>query len=187
MDTVPCLTICQPWAWAILAGLKRFENRTWYTDYTGPVVIHAGKSDGWMDRGMAFLGEHGCRPLVSELAFGAVLGLVDMIDCVRPGAAYREATCGTQREHDPFAVGPWCHVYANPRRLATPVPYKGQQAFFKVPRSIVAELLGDEIERPAPDAGATPPAETREQKIDRAIAAVGGSGRLRRIEQRDLW
>lgn len=38
------LTIKQPWASAIMAGLKRVENRTWRTDYRGPLAIHAGLS-----------------------------------------------------------------------------------------------------------------------------------------------
>ena len=37
------LTIHQPWAWAIMAGIKRVENRTWRTSHRGPLVIHAGK------------------------------------------------------------------------------------------------------------------------------------------------
>lgn len=186
-ETIKALTICQPWAWAVLHGprdgvaWKRFENRSWSSDYTGPLVIHAGKSDGWMLRGMAFLEEQGCRPLRSELAFGAILGVVDMVDCVRPSAARRP-----DGSRDPFAMddSPWCHVYARPRRLAAPVPWKGQQGFFGVPREIVAELL-------EPSAGggglATGPAETKEQRIDRAIAAAGGSGRLKRAAQGSLW
>ncbi len=38
------LTIRQPWAWAITCGLKRVENRTWSTNYRGPLLIHAGKT-----------------------------------------------------------------------------------------------------------------------------------------------
>ena len=36
------LSIRQPWAELIVAGLKDIENRTWRTDYRGPVLIHAG-------------------------------------------------------------------------------------------------------------------------------------------------
>jgi hypothetical protein len=38
------LSIRQPWAWAIVAGLKRYENRTWTTPYRRPLLIHAGQS-----------------------------------------------------------------------------------------------------------------------------------------------
>ena len=39
-----CLTICQPWAWAIVAAGKDVENRTRPTRYRGPLLIHAGAS-----------------------------------------------------------------------------------------------------------------------------------------------
>lgn len=36
------LSIRQPWAWLIVNGHKDVENRTWPTDRTGPILIHAG-------------------------------------------------------------------------------------------------------------------------------------------------
>lgn len=43
------LSIRQPWAWLILNYGKDIENRTWTTDYRGPLLIHAGKlmADDW--------------------------------------------------------------------------------------------------------------------------------------------
>jgi hypothetical protein len=35
------LTIWQPWATLIAAGVKRIETRSWSTDYRGPLAIHA--------------------------------------------------------------------------------------------------------------------------------------------------
>jgi|ERR1019366_4441992 hypothetical protein len=42
------LTINQPWAEMICRGLKRVENRTWPTNYRGPLAIHVGKSLAWL-------------------------------------------------------------------------------------------------------------------------------------------
>ena len=36
------LSIRQPWAELIVSGVKRIENRSWSTNYRGPVLIHAG-------------------------------------------------------------------------------------------------------------------------------------------------
>lgn len=38
------LTIKQPYASLIVAGIKKYEFRTWKTKYRGEVLIHAGKS-----------------------------------------------------------------------------------------------------------------------------------------------
>lgn len=37
------LTIRQPWASLIAAGVKTVETRSWSTSYRGPLLIHAGK------------------------------------------------------------------------------------------------------------------------------------------------
>lgn len=38
------LTIKQPYASLIAFGIKRYEFRTWKTNYRGDILIHAGKS-----------------------------------------------------------------------------------------------------------------------------------------------
>ena len=37
------LTLRQPWAWLVVFGGKDVENRSWTTEYRGPILIHAGK------------------------------------------------------------------------------------------------------------------------------------------------
>jgi ASCH domain-containing protein len=37
------LTIQPPMSSAIITGIKTVENRSWATNYTGPLAIHAGK------------------------------------------------------------------------------------------------------------------------------------------------
>ena len=47
------ITIHQPWADAILLGLKHYETRSWHTAYRGPIAIHASKrvfAPGEVDR-----------------------------------------------------------------------------------------------------------------------------------------
>lgn len=41
---VKCLSVKQPWASLIAKGYKDIENRTWKTDYTGELYIHASVS-----------------------------------------------------------------------------------------------------------------------------------------------
>ena len=37
------LTIWQPYASLIGAGIKKIETRSWYTTYRGPILIHSGQ------------------------------------------------------------------------------------------------------------------------------------------------
>jgi hypothetical protein len=38
------LSVRQPWAWLLVHGPKDIENRNWYTNYRGWVMIHASKT-----------------------------------------------------------------------------------------------------------------------------------------------
>lgn len=40
---IRALSIRQPWAWLITNGPKDIENRSWFTKFRGPVLIHAGQ------------------------------------------------------------------------------------------------------------------------------------------------
>jgi len=121
---VRVLSVQQPWAWAIVHGPKRVENRTWGTEYRGPLLIHAGRS---RDR----LGDYGTgEPAERRLAFGAVIGVCELVDCV----PYDELPGKLRTSR--FAEGPWCWVLADVRPLA-PIPMKGRMGLF-VPTADVA-------------------------------------------------
>ena len=113
------LSVAQPWAWAIIHGSKRIENRRYRTSHRGPLFIHASKSREW-------LGTEGdllpTLPPYSDLVYGAIIGVVDVVDCVPV-----EQVAG-----DPFAEGPWCWILENPRAIE-PFPCRGQQNLFSVP------------------------------------------------------
>lgn len=80
------LTVKAPWAWAIIHAGKHVENRTWFTSYRGPLAIHAGSACtrvywGWARDWMAAIGIE--VPALDDLITGAVIGYVDIVDCVR--------------------------------------------------------------------------------------------------------
>lgn len=110
------ITIQNPWAGLIVAGVKRVENRSWPTRFRGELAIHAGKGRGWMKAAPAWVRE---LPAAGEPVFGAVIGTVKVVDCLRLDE-YR-----ARYGEDPFASGPWCHVYEDPKPLAEPVACRG--------------------------------------------------------------
>ena len=113
-----CLSVRQPWAWALIHGPKRIENRTWPTRYRGPLLIHAGVSRADLGAVRALARE----PRPDELVFGAVVGVVMLDDCLPAKVA----------PVTPFTEGPWCWVVSDPIPLA-PVPWKGSLGLFEVP------------------------------------------------------
>lgn len=110
------LTICQPYADQIAKGEKIIENRTWATDYRGPLAIHAGKSREWMDDDD--LEE---RP---DMVFGAVVATAELRGCIRVEDLPLEF-----RGRDD-ANGPWCWILRDVKPVKAPIPACGAQGLW---------------------------------------------------------
>jgi hypothetical protein len=127
------LTIKQPWAWAIMAGLKTAENRSWFTPHRGRLLIHAGaRIDARSVVGDVFAAAGAVLP--TELATGVILGTVDLVSICSP----RELA------GDPWAFGPWCWRLENPQPFAEPIPWRGQLGLFDVPDSVLPACAFDQ-------------------------------------------
>jgi ASCH domain len=117
------LTVKQPWAWAIVHGLKLIENRSWPTAYRGPLLIHAGVS-------RSDLGLEGDRmpglPDYDELTYGAIVGVADVVDCVPLEKVADQL----------FATGPWCWLLANARPFANPYKCRGFLGLWRPPAGL---------------------------------------------------
>lgn len=134
------LTICQPFAHLICLPddddrAKRIENRTWETMYRGPILIHAGKSKAWLED------DNFGIPL-DEMVFGAIVGVANLADCFHVQHSY-EAACRRRPwiAGHKWVGGPFCFVLSEVRRFETPIPYRGAQGFFDVPKDVVSEAL----------------------------------------------
>lgn len=132
-DGVPCLSLWQPWASAMMIGFKSNETRHWPTNYRGPLLIHAAKRK--VDReSKDYYHSYFSADQWDSMPFGAIVGLVELIDCVRT------ETLSYDFADDEFQFGNYepgrfawrCKLIA---ALETPIPYKGMQGIFKVPKS----------------------------------------------------
>lgn len=116
----PALSIRQPWAWFVVSGHKPFENRTWWTKYRGPTLIHAPKL---LDKMMVEeiieyyqLGD--LDPAQVKLRRGGIIGVADLVDCVDESDSI-------------WFHGPFGFKFANPRPLPF-MPCPGRLGFFDV-------------------------------------------------------
>lgn len=108
------LTISQPYASLIASGEKWVENRTWPTDYRGPLAIHAGKGTQYLDKHELEEYPTGCVIAIAKLI--AVISSIEfrqlgpgdlrLIPCT---SAKSLRTFGELRQH-PHAEGPWYWV-----------------------------------------------------------------------------
>lgn len=90
MKKFKAISIKQPWAYLICAGIKDVENRTWATKYRGRVYIHASaKPVGqYFNEGvftadqLNYLIQSKKINLIEKVQLSAIIGYVDIVDCV---------------------------------------------------------------------------------------------------------
>jgi hypothetical protein len=128
------LTVCQPFAWGIIHGPKTVENREWPVPATSPVpftlVIHAGLSRSYVD---ALLADGTEPPPEKELVFGALIGTVQVVECLPVGRV-------RGRRYTRHAEGPWCWLLADPLPIRKPIPVRGKLGLWNVPDELLPAL-----------------------------------------------
>lgn len=69
------LTIKEPWATLIINGYKKYEFRSWKTNYRGKILIHAGLN---IEKDMLQRFEE----YNLEYSKGLIIGEVELVDCI---------------------------------------------------------------------------------------------------------
>ncbi|HOD65388.1 MAG TPA: ASCH domain-containing protein [candidate division Zixibacteria bacterium] len=107
MATIRTISIRNPHAVNIIAGLKTIEVHTWTTKHRGRLLIVSS-----------------ARP-TNQGPAGHALGIVDLVDC-RPfrRSDAKAAMC-------PWSPGQFAWILENPRRIK-PFPWKGRLGLYEV-------------------------------------------------------
>jgi hypothetical protein len=149
------LSLWQPWATLVVAGAKRFETRSWATSYRGPLLIHAAKKKD-IDSLELCKAEPFRSALITagidfirNLPFGALLGTVELVRCLRTESAISEwsvyedgaaETYAVEIEFGDYSPGRFAWELRDPKRFAEPVPYRGRQQLFDVPDELITDV-----------------------------------------------
>ncbi len=126
-------TVYQPYAYAIVAGLKNYETRPRRTNIRGRVAVHAGKT-GMMQamKGLTGLEMWELRAAVKferNLPLGVVVGTVEIVDCL-PVVEVIATLTERERALGDYSPGRWAWVLKNPVMFDTPIPAKGKQGWW---------------------------------------------------------
>lgn len=90
---MPALSIQQPFAMAIIQGVKKIELRNWGTHYRGPIALHAGKkwyggitfpgyaSDWQLEPIKQFVRKYQLPAIVGDYPVGAIIGVARLVKC----------------------------------------------------------------------------------------------------------
>ena len=115
------LTIKQPWAQLIIEGHKKYEFRSWKTNYRGKILIHAGMN---IEKDM--LPRFGDYHL--NCTVGSIIGEAELVDCILVDEKFNNEL----RKIDSVVYGRSNHVekYAwklvNVKKYKNAIPIKGK-------------------------------------------------------------
>jgi hypothetical protein len=136
-----CLSLRQPWAFAVTHLGKHLENRRWNTNFRGQFLIHASKGmtiDEYYDAYQfcrIALGGNFPQPFPQKTAlhFGGIVGVATLVDVIRP--------CGGDCAHPWHMHEHFGFVLADVRSVPF-VPLKGHLSFFDVPDEVARAACG---------------------------------------------
>lgn len=125
------LTIKEPWATLIIEGYKKYEFRSWKTNYRGKILIHAGMS---LEKEMA----EKFRTYNLEYSKGAIIGEAEITDCIKVSAEFNQKL----RKINPVVYRKSNHVetYAwkleNVKKYDNPISIKGKLGLWNYDENI---------------------------------------------------
>lgn len=129
------LTIHQPWATLVAIAAKRYETRSWRTDYRGPLAIHAGAREvDWML----------CQrePFRSALAGrtmtrGGIIAIATLADCLSVDSLFLEFS-ELERAFGDYSPRRYAWLLEDVTLLTTPIPTRGHQMLWDWDDSSIA-------------------------------------------------
>jgi hypothetical protein len=176
------LSIPQGWAWAIVAGFKPVENRTWKTSYRGWIAIHASTAARSLDASEEVI--RAACPDVEEIfddpaiddthqlwQLGAIIGVAELCGCCpydmngpqRPWleicrrAVVKSRSSAGDAALLAFSEGPYCFLLRGALEFSRPIPAGGKLNLWNLTptqRQQVAVAIREAQQRPA---GQRPP------------------------------
>ncbi|WP_099067887.1 ASCH domain-containing protein [Nostoc linckia] len=148
------ISLWQPYASLIPFGLKRYETRSWGTNYRGPLLICSAKKQSreqeqiydeilykYQDQypGLIIDGEW-CREW-DDLPRGYAIAIVTLTDCVQMTEEFIAQQSQIEIDCGDWQVGRWAWKLENIRKIKEPFPVKGRQGFFSVDVDLAVEVL----------------------------------------------
>ena len=125
------LTIKEPWASLIIEGYKKYEFRSWKTNYRGKILIHAGK-DLEKENLIRF------KDYNIDIKPGMIIGEATLVDCIKVTEEFQnelikidKTVYGKSNHREDYA---W--KLEEVKKYKTPIEAKGQLGLWNYERNI---------------------------------------------------
>jgi len=140
VTTIKALSMWQPWASLVGLEAKRYETRSWSTNYRGPLLICSAKKKDLSSlrllREPSFqIGLGGMLPDLirpRDLPYGEAIAIVDLVAVVPTVELSSNQLSIYEREYGDFSPGRFAWKLENVRTLARGWEIKGDRYLFDV-------------------------------------------------------
>lgn len=129
------ITIHQPYASLIMAGVKHYETRSRNTQIRGRVAIHAGAREPYQvlrklpaDMKKKIIDLQRELELL-EVPLGAIIGTVEIVDSVPVETLWGQISAEEISIGD-YSAGRFAYVLENPSIFNQPIPARGAQGWW---------------------------------------------------------
>jgi ASCH domain len=149
-DRGVCLSMHQPWASLLVLGIKRYEGRSWPTDYRGRLWIAAAAQEPSPDviaqieqDYRQVYGPDVTVPFPKEYPTACLLGCVDMVDCLDQSAFQleREYLLAKKRPVEDSASA-FLFKCVNPHAMLIPQSISGDHKLWRLPPDRIQSYQG---------------------------------------------
>lgn len=136
------LTIWQPWAGAIAAGIKANETRSWGTKYRGEIAIHSALKPIQHTWSNLYMNDEAreviCRRLKlpeaidgpATFPMGYILATADLVDCIKITSEYISGLTSDELALGDYTLERYAWKLENVKMLSKPIQAKGRQGFW---------------------------------------------------------
>ncbi len=146
------ITLHQPYASLIAAGLKRYETRSFKTNHRGLIAIHAGQQRQLLTREqkvILYLPEYKDDEELKKIRYGqyplgAIVAVVEIKDCILMDEDFMGLQTPVELACGDWKVGRYAWELTNIRPVIKPYYVKGQQGIWFVTDEIEQIVEGVE-------------------------------------------
>jgi len=120
-------TLYQPYATAIILGLKKYETRSWATKYRGPLAIHAS-----LKPLLPELKELAKRYGINNLEYGKIIAICELQDCIEMTKDFINSQSTTEKDFGIWTPGRYAWKLKVLKILKQPIPARGYQMLWNI-------------------------------------------------------
>ena len=136
------ITLWEPWASLVALKIKRWETRSWWTNYRGPLVIHAASKKSFHSHYMKAAQTSITAPdlKIEDLSFGQIVAVCDLTACIEMSNKMIMEMTETERMLGDWLEGRYAWKLENVRALDKPITVLGKQGLWTLPPEIMEQL-----------------------------------------------